>query len=44
MEAYVKPEIEVINLCLEEYIEKSKQSEQDREINWTIIEPHLINS
>jgi hypothetical protein len=44
MEAYIKPEIEVINLCLEEYIEKSKQTEHDREIGWTLIEPQLINT
>ena len=41
MQTYEKPEIEVIELCLEEYISKSVLSGQvqDIEIRWPMIEP-----
>ena len=44
METYVKPEIEVIDVCLDDYIIKSSQSEQNGDIGWSLLEPNLINT
>lgn len=44
MESYIKPEIEVLDVCLDDYVTKKNQSEQDTEISWSLLEPNLINT